>query len=498
MHKESVSTEGWMHRFRKGNAPPLSMEMHADGRTHEDMVIEEEDSDEDVEGMPKNTNCCKSCVQSVWAAVESSICYTGVGCMEEMVSSHTFNATSGALVIVNAMSIGVQTDYMAVHWCQEVPQVFRLIEKIFCVLFSLELSLRLVAYGCRFWYVAGWRWNLFDTMMVLLQVTEVLLEEDFKKSDKSALNHWSSFRMLRLVRIIRLARILHLISELRMLVVSISHSIRSLGWVVLLLLVMIYVIAVYLTQIVTDHKTSASEEELEEEEALLHFYGSLDRSVLSLYAMVSEGIHWDQLMDPLAEHISPWLRLLFFFFSAFAIFAVMNVVTGVFVESALTTATEDRKVSITAQMKGLFEKVDDDGSGDINWEEFQEHLSHPQMQACLKEIDVNNDDAHELFRLLDINNSGTIDIDELVHGCLRLMGYAKAIDLATFMNEYRVVTLRWARHARFVEECLDIIQTKLDSPEFDTDDAILEEDEEFAKSTEVAFFPSSSRASYLT
>lgn len=264
--------------------------------------------------------------------------------------------------------------------------------------------------------------------------------------------------MLRLLRIMRLARILNLITELRVLVVSIYASIRSLTWVILLLLMMAYVMAVYLTQLVTDLKVQ-KEGEFEEEREILLFFGTLDRSMLSLYMMISEGIHWEKLMQPLSKEVSPWIRLLFCVFSAIAIFAVLNVVTGVFVESAIHTAMEDKKVALTMQMRKMFKQADDDNSGEISWTEFEAHLEEPQMQACLKELNVDMEDAHELFRLLDINGSGSIDADELVNGSLLLMGTAKSIDLASFMREYRSDMARLDIQIDYICECLRLLLT---------------------------------------
>mmetsp|Transcript_118861 Transcript_118861/g.222189 ORF Transcript_118861/g.222189 Transcript_118861/m.222189 type:complete len:91 (-) Transcript_118861:130-402(-) len=40
-----------------------------------------------------------------------------------------------------------------------------------------------------------------------------------------------------------------------------------------------------------------------------------------------------------------------------------------------------------------------------------------------------------LFKLLDIDGSGAVGIEEFVIGCMRLKGSAKSIDLATLMYE---------------------------------------------------------------
>merc|ERR1711862_993694 len=44
-------------------------------------------------------------------------------------------------------------------------------------------------------------------------------------------------------------------------------------------------------------------------------------------------------------------------------------------------------------------------------------------------------EAHGLFRLLDIDNSGQVSIAEFVLGCLRLRGSARNVDVATLLYE---------------------------------------------------------------
>merc|ERR1712050_344938 len=115
-------------------------------------------------------------------------------------------------------------------------------------------------------------------------------------------------------------------------------------------------------------------EEAQRNEMLLHYYGSVDRSVLSLYMMVSEGIHWGDLMSPLMV-ISPWIQLPFYFITAFAIFAVLNVITGVFVELSINSANDDKRTFISAKVREVFSTVESDEEGpvEITFEDFAEH-----------------------------------------------------------------------------------------------------------------------------
>ena len=47
--------------------------------------------------------------------------------------------------------------------------------------------------------------------------------------------------------------------------------------------------------------------------------GSLDRSMISLFETLSDGIHWGELNEPLAEHCSPWFPVIFVLYSAFQV-----------------------------------------------------------------------------------------------------------------------------------------------------------------------------------
>merc|ERR1719502_1895787 len=67
---------------------------------------------------------------------------------------------------------------------------------------------------------------------------------------------------------------------------------------------------------------------------------------------------------------------------------------------------------------------------EMAYDDFAEVLSDPSTQTFLGGLDLNVDDAWELFKLLDTDESNHIDVEEFVSGCLRLKGQAKAMDIA--------------------------------------------------------------------
>lgn len=293
--------------------------------------------------------------------------------------------------------------------------------------------------------------NIFDALLVLLQVLDELVQIFQIRKEDGVGSLLRNFRIIRFLRILRLTRVLTFIGELRMLIVSIGSSMKSLVWVVMLLVMLTYSVGIFLTHVVIAKQVQLDGELPEE---LARSFGSVTRSMLSLFEAVSEGTHWADLMDPLVEHCSPWLRLTFLCYIVFAIFALLNVVTGLFVEAAIATATEDKKIVLMQQMCQMFLECDDDQSGTVSWDEFKEHLDKPQMETYLKELDIDKAEAPMLFFILDDDGTGEVGAEELVNGCLRLQGGAKALELAAFMHEFRQFATKWSAHARLVEEKL--------------------------------------------
>merc|ERR1711879_35733 len=86
-------------------------------------------------------------------------------------------------------------------------------------------------------------------------------------------------------------------------------------------------------------------------------------------------------------------------------------------------------------------------------------LNSPSMHMYFKTIDVDIQEAGDLFRLIDIDESGSIDPEEFVNGCIRLQGPAKAIDLAMLMHEFkRADRLQRRGYRRMAQAAAQVLQ----------------------------------------
>merc|ERR1711972_258170 len=150
---------------------------------------------------------------------------------------------------------------------------------------------------------------------------------------------------------------------------------------------------------------------------------------------MGNGIEWRNLAIPLMKTISPAMAVVFCLYIVFTTLALMNIVTGVFVETALNRAREDREVYMINHLRDLFRTLDENSNGVVSWDELRANLNNPKLVPIFKELDIDPSEAKGLFKLLDRDGSGSIDADEFLSGCLSLRGPAKALDLQLVLFE---------------------------------------------------------------
>jgi len=153
-----------------------------------------------------------------------------------------------------------------------------------------------------------------------------------------------------------------------------------------------------------------------------------------MFEVITGGVSWDEVMHPILKDISPAMGIVLLFYITFCLFAMLNIVTGVFVETALRKAREDKDTYTANHICELFFN-DEDNEDEICWETFKKKLDSTDMQEYFRSINVDPSEAHSLFRLLDMNDNNALDASELVNGCLRLRGEAKALELSLLMFE---------------------------------------------------------------
>eukprot|EP00929_Paragymnodinium_shiwhaense_P107350 TRINITY_DN73448_c0_g1_i1.p1 TRINITY_DN73448_c0_g1~~TRINITY_DN73448_c0_g1_i1.p1 ORF type:complete len:654 (-),score=157.09 TRINITY_DN73448_c0_g1_i1:155-2116(-) len=377
---------------------------------------------------------------------------------KKITTSPCFVLFFAVLIIVNSLYIGFELQMSIDVRPKRLSSTYTVVGHLFSLLWLIELVLKLLAEGRKFLNGPNWGWNMLDAFLVVSSIVDFVVSEYNRlanSEEAGRANSLSAMRLLRIVRstrllrLVRVARLLRFVGALNLLVFSILITIRSLLWATILIILIIYFFGVLVSQGVVSYlydschgiPTCAHYEELD------RYWGNLPRACLTLFQIISGGKDWDDATSPL-QAVDGVLLGVVVAFIIFCQFAVLNVVTGVFCQAAMESAQRDREMMVSNLLQGKQRYIDTigeqfanmfvkmgGGEDGLSLEVFQNNLSQKAVREYFALLELDVSDAWLLFKLLDEDESGLVDAEEFVAGCLKLKGSARGIDLAKLNYE---------------------------------------------------------------
>jgi len=359
---------------------------------------------------------------------------------QKVVRSSRYEVCVMLLIVANAVFLGWQVQHEALT--RKPVKCEREVEAFFCVVFAMELLLKIYAFGLRFFCGGEGSWNSFDLAVVLLMLLDFFtsISQEMRSGFWTQASGLRIFRVLRVIRFLRSVRQLKFFTQLRIMIRSIMFSLKPLLWASLVLSGMFYVFGLCLTQGVIDHLQKTNSWDDASSSDMLQYFGTLERCALSLFEAMSGGINWGELFDTLSPLAFPF-QCVFLFFVLFAIFGAANVVTGIFVEIANNWAQNDSHAQIQAEseqkaffiraLHELFCELDTAGHGSLTLEGMQEAIAtgDDRLVSSFHALELEIMDVRTLFLLLDRDRKGYVSTDEFLLGCFRLKGEARTLDI---------------------------------------------------------------------
>merc|ERR1719316_1688686 len=224
------------------------------------------------------------------------------------------------------------------------------------------------------------------------------------------------------------------------------------GWVALLLFMIIYCVAVMLTTLV-GHDDFVREQWRHSEQ----YVGTVFKSMWTIIQIITFDNWATDIIRPMSDvsPITTWIALATITVCSFG---VLNVIIAVMVERTLTIAKENAKAiggvlektekELLKSMAEDFLELDEDGSGELDFDEFQKLIWTPAFSFKLRLLGIYEDEAESLFDLMDADSSGTVSPEEFIAGLQKLKGQAKGQDLVQLIT---FAQKQCARAARFSE-----------------------------------------------
>lgn len=377
---------------------------------------------------------------------------------ESWVKGSRFDYFFGAIIVLNGTFLGVQIDIKARSLDQNTnfsePAYFPTIETVFAAIFLVELVLRLMAWRLR--YFVSW-WNWFDMLVVACACLEEAIK--YGIGGRTVVGKFSVFKLMRIVKLARTLRVIRVIRafrELRIVVMAIIYCLRTLVSTLSLLFVLFYVMAIFIL-VELSGIDNAYDDSTKWGAARKELFPNMPRCLYTLYKSITWGLHWDTASSAL-EDVLPYMAVVWVLFIGVTVFAIANVVTGMFVQQAERVGLDDERdvlmeekdlrEVVVADVRTLLFKSDVDNTGLVTRKRLEDCLQSKQARRFLRKFDIDTRDVMAFFDLVCDHRNFALqlhDIDTFLNAIFRLRGVAKNIDLVALTFQHHAF-LREHKH----------------------------------------------------
>ena len=218
---------------------------------------------------------------------------------ERLVNKPVFEYAIIALIVGNGVLLGLETSPTL---SLRFGDLMHLGNQIVLGVFIVEALLKMLALAPRADRYFHDGWNVFDFLVIVFSLVPAT----------------GGFAMV--ARLARLARVLRLISavrELRLIVSALVRSVPSVGYVILLMSIIVYIYAIIGYQLFHEHDPT--------------HWRNLGISVLTLFNIITlEG--WTVVMDN-AMQLHPWSWIYFVTYVVVATFVVINLFVAIIINN---------------------------------------------------------------------------------------------------------------------------------------------------------------------
>lgn len=251
--------------------------------------------------------------------------------LRRLVERPAFQRTILALIVVNAITLGLETSQTAMA---AAGTQLLLIDRLVLAVFVAEVGLRIAAHGWRFFRDP---WSVFDFAVVAIAL----------------LPQTGSLSVLRALRILRALRLISAVPRMRRVVSALLSAIPGMGAIVLLMCLIFYVSAVMATKLFGPE--------------FPQWFGTIGESLYSLFQIMTLESWSMGIVRPVLD-VFPSAWLFFVPFILIATFTMLNLFIAVIVnamqsqhnvevEKAEAAAHDERQIMLH-EIQGLRRDLD--------------------------------------------------------------------------------------------------------------------------------------------
>jgi len=380
-----------------------------------------------------------------------------------------------ALILSNAVIIGVQTDYGdgSTGWLA--------VEMFFLFAFTVELILNVTGFGKLFFTDS---WNLLDFFIVVTSLLDFVM---YLAAVGEGNSGTSVARLIRVMRVVRVLRIITFLEKLATLVTAFAMGMINAGWVMLLITIACYIFAVLGKTFFgmsegplcphpdcdPNNLRNKVWESSEQGYDLDMYFGSIPKTLLTLVQLFT----FDDAMG-LQRAIGEEAPISWFYWFTFMILVsigLMELMTSIFIDSLLEAKAEherektkrDTRVKIEVKnfIKGLFDAFDTDGDDHLDNEELEaaiKLIDTPATQKLLEAVEIDQQLMKASLRLADTDGNGLISKEEFEAALSSMNDTPTVADIREVLQRIQAVKTGTVSKIEQVEARLTSLEEKMD------------------------------------
>jgi len=205
-----------------------------------------------------------------------------------------------------------------------------------------------------------------------------------------------------------------------------------LGWVGIVIVMVLYVCSIFVTVEIGQNSATYGYGPSYDGEVWPHdkYFGSVLQSMLTLFQVMT----LDGWCDDIVRHVvfrQPVMGLFFILFIFVMGFGLLNILAAAAVSDRKLEAQEaEAKKQAVETLVNVLIKSDADRTGEISIEEMRAAYQSKNVQILMERIGLSIEEVQDIFKLLDFEQRGRIELIRFAESCRQLVGGTKRRDLA--------------------------------------------------------------------
>jgi len=323
------------------------------------------------------------------------------------------------VVVANMYVLALETDDAnpTTRW------LWPLLDGLFLMFYATEFTFRILQRGPSFLLVDGrsrmWIW--FDLLLVLLGLAD-FIASCIQAATGRETTGVSMVWMLHMTLLLRIFRIFRMHRKLQQCVEQLGSMYRIFAWILAIIFMSCFVLAVILTQVIGE-PSLFGDNEMPIPEAVQELFSSTAIALFTLFKLITLD-DWVNVANPLIEWNPLWSSFVYAFIVIMP-WTMLSLLTAVASETMISATTNKRSAESIQERRGKrfvnfliqeFKAADVDDNDCLNKEEFMTLMNKETVQSEMSLSGMTVDDLEKTWDTFDVDGSGELSVEELVHG----------------------------------------------------------------------------------